>query len=60
MSILPVEILAVGIVAPVLVFPALSVVVIVIGPDVGIGFGVILNVPLQVTVPVPMIAPVEL
>ena len=52
--------LAVGMLAPVDVFPDASVLVIPIGQVVGIRFGVILNVPLPVTVPVPIIAPTGL
>ena len=54
------SILPVGILDPVEVFPAGSVVVILIGPSLGIGLGVILNVPLPLTVPVPIIAPLAL
>ena len=47
-------------IVPVLVFPAKSVVVKVTGPVVGIGLGTILNVPLPLTVPVPITAHVLL
>jgi hypothetical protein len=47
-------------VPPVLVFPEGSVVVIVTGPQLGIGLGVILKVPLPLTVHVPIMAQVEL